>query len=83
MGMVTTGTDDTADTEGELSNRYFQGTGIVPMNRKAAGMTAGTSKSVKLQSGNKIIIKSLSNRIVIFDKNGYHSFAVHRDTYGV
>lgn len=57
MGMVTTGTDETADTERELSNRYFQGTVIVPMNRKAAGMPAGTGKPVQLQVVNKIIIK--------------------------
>ena len=44
------------------------------MDRKAAGMTAGTGKCVKLQAVNKIIIKSLSNRIVIFDKYGYHGF---------
>lgn len=57
MGMVTTGTDETADTERELSNRYFQGTVIVPMNRKAAGMPTGTGKPVQLQVVNKIIIK--------------------------
>ena len=38
-------------------------------------VTAGTGKSVELQAVNKIIIKSLSNRIVIFDKYGYHSLA--------
>lgn len=74
MGMVTAGTDNPADTERELSSGYFQGTGIVAMNRKAAGMPASTGKSVKLQAVNKIIIKSLSKRIVIFDKYGYHGF---------
>ena len=74
MGMVTAGTDNPADTERELSSGYFQGTGIVAMNRKAAGMPAGTGKFVKLQAVNKIIIKSLSKRIVIFDKYGYHGF---------
>ena len=74
MGMVAAGADNPADTERELSGWYFQGTGIIPMNRKAAGMTAGTGKSVKLQAVNKAIIKSLSNRIVIFDKQGYHGF---------
>lgn len=83
MGMVTAGTDNPADTERELSSRHFQGTGIIAMNRKAAGMTTGAGKSVKLQSCNKIIIKSLSNGIEIFDKYGYHSLAVHRRTYGV
>lgn len=34
-------------------------------------------------SVNKIIIKSLSNRIVIFGKYGYHSVAAYRLTYGV
>ena len=66
MGMVTAGTDNPADTERELSSGYFQGT--------AAGMPAGTGKFVKLQAVNKIIIKSLSKRIVIFDKYGYHGF---------
>ena len=57
MGMVTAGTDNPADAERELSKRHFQGTGIIPMNRKAAGMTAGAGKSVELQAVNKIIIK--------------------------
>lgn len=48
MGMVTAGTDNPADTERELSSGYFQGTGIVAMDRKAAGMTAGTGKQVEL-----------------------------------
>ena len=73
MSMVTIGTDDPADAQGALSNRHFQGTGIIPVNRKATGMTAGTGQSVRLQTCNKIIIKSLRNRIVIFDKYGYHS----------
>ena len=48
MGMVTAGTDKAADTEKELSGGWFQGTDIVAMNGKAAGVTAGTGKPVKL-----------------------------------
>ena len=48
MGMVTAGTDKAADTEKELSGGFFQGRGIVAMNGKAAGVTAGTGKPVKL-----------------------------------
>ena len=55
MGMVTAGTDNPADTERELSSGYFQGTGIVAMNRKAAGMPAGTGKFVKLQAVNRVM----------------------------
>ena len=72
--MVTAGTDNPADTERELSNRHFQGTGIVAMNRKTAGVTAGAGKLVELQVSNKIIIKKWSNSIEIFDKYGYHGF---------
>ena len=53
------------------------------MYGKTSGVTTGAGKPVQLQAVNKIIIKSLSNRIVIFDKYGYHSLAVHRHTYGV
>ncbi len=48
MGMVTAGADNPADTEKELSGGCFQGRGIVAMNGKAAGVTAGTGKPVKL-----------------------------------
>lgn len=68
MGMVTAGTDDPADTERELSSRHFQGTGIVAMNGKAGGMTAGTGELVELQAGNKIIIKIWCQEIVFFYK---------------
>lgn len=57
MGMVTAGTDKAADAERGLPSRHFQGTGIVPMNRKTTGVTAGTGKFVELQLCNKIIIK--------------------------
>lgn len=55
--MVTAGTDHPADTERELSAGYFQETGIVAMNRKTAGMTAGTGELVELKVSNKVIIK--------------------------
>lgn len=53
------------------------------MYGKTSGVTAGAGKAVQLQAVNKIIIKSLSNRIVIFGKYGYHSVAAYRLTYGV
>ncbi len=55
--MEAAGTDKAADTEREFPGRHFQGTGIVPVNRKAAGVAAGTGKPVELKMSNKIIIK--------------------------
>lgn len=68
MGVETAGTDNPADAERKLSQMGFQGTCIVAMNRETAGMSAGTGKPVKLQIGNKVIIKRWSNGIVFFDK---------------
>lgn len=68
MGAVTAGTDNPADTERKLSQMGFQGARIVAVNSEKAGMSAGTGKTVKLQVGNKVVIKRWSNSIVFFDK---------------
>ena len=58
VGFHCTFTSDTADTELQFTGRGFEKTFIITMDMQTAGMSAGTGELVKLQIGDKIIIKN-------------------------
>lgn len=60
MCFTTASTSDTADTEFQFTGRGFEKAFIITMDMKTAGMPTGTGELVKLQTSDKIIIKSLS-----------------------
>ena len=68
MGMSALAAEYPADAETDNGVPRFDRTFIVPMDGKAAGMTAGTDQLVELQGMNHIIVNFLRNRIAKIDR---------------
>jgi|GEM_PF-4828661 len=63
---------DPANMKGCFRNTGFEAAEVITVYGQTPEMSTGARELMELQSGNCIIVKILSNRVVIFNQQGYH-----------